>query len=413
MSEDNMNDAEPMVNEETTEGADTIVYHHFEPSEDRVRRDRRSRLKMPTLAQLLADRFEERRHLLFPWLREHESCMVYADAGVGKSMFALSAALAIAGDGEFLGWKPDERTSGDGWRVLYIDGEMHISDIQERARLLLDAVPGVDQKKAGANLRFLARQQQDFSAQFPLITEPAGMKFVLERVQHGPLDLVILDNFSTLGEVEDENAAASFNAIQQFLLQLKVQGVATMLVHHAGKSGDFRGSSKLAATFETIIKLERLTEETEHGSAQFRVDWQKVRAGGPKRKVRGVAAVLTGDAFAEARGELEEGPTRAVWVYEELDLARLDDIKERLQAGELITQKEIGDLYGVTGTMARKYIDKGIRVGLWSEQLISRWFAKGKTLRKAGKTQPPGRASLDWKQELLEDETDPAGEIRF
>jgi hypothetical protein len=37
----------------------------------------------------------------------------------------------------------------------------------------------------------------------------------------------MLDNFSTLGEVEDENAASSFNAIQQFLLQLKVQGVAT------------------------------------------------------------------------------------------------------------------------------------------------------------------------------------------
>ena len=78
---------------------------------------------------------------------------------------------------------------------------------------------------------------------------------------------MILDNFSTLGEVEDENAASSFNAIQQFLLQLKVQGVATMLVHHAGKSGDFRGSSKLAATFETIIKLERLGSTVEHGAA--------------------------------------------------------------------------------------------------------------------------------------------------
>ncbi len=69
---------------------------------------------------------------------------------------------------------------------------------------------------------------------------------------------MVLDNFSTLGEVEDENAASSFNAIQQFLLQLKVQEVATILVHHTSKAGDnFRGSSKLAATFETIIQLER------------------------------------------------------------------------------------------------------------------------------------------------------------
>ncbi|MFD1378909.1 AAA family ATPase [Fodinicurvata halophila] len=67
------------------------------------------------------------------------------------------------------------------------------------------------------------------------------MQFYLEHVKTDKPDLVILDNFTTLGEVEDENAASSFNAIQAFLLGLKTCGVATILVHHAGKSGDFRG----------------------------------------------------------------------------------------------------------------------------------------------------------------------------
>jgi hypothetical protein len=187
-----------------------------------------------------------------------------------------------------------------------------------------------------------------------------------------------------------------------------------MLVHHAGKNGDFRGSSKLAATFETIIKLERFAEQSErdgfrvqqlddakHGCAHFRVRWDKVRAGGPKRKVREVAAILLNDPFEERPDGLQE-PRKARWEYLTLDLPRLDDLKEHLQAGELITQKEIADLYGVTPTMARKYIDKGIQVGLWTEQHISRWFAKGKSLRTLGKTQPPGRASLDWKHEPLE-----------
>jgi predicted ATP-dependent serine protease len=92
---------------------------------------------------------------------------------------------------------------------------------------------------------------------FTLITDASGMELVLERIRKGRRDLIVLDNFSTLGEVEDENAASSFNAIVQFLLSLKVEDVATLLVHHAGKSGDFRGSSKLAATFETIIKERR------------------------------------------------------------------------------------------------------------------------------------------------------------
>lgn len=71
--------------------------------------------------------------MLRPWLREHESCLLYSDAGVGKSLFALSAALAVAGNGSFLGWKPDAKADGNDWRVLYADGEMHMGDIQERA----------------------------------------------------------------------------------------------------------------------------------------------------------------------------------------------------------------------------------------------------------------------------------------
>jgi hypothetical protein len=137
--------------------------------------------------------------------------MVYADTGVGKSMFALSAALAVAGSGEFLGWKPDQKANGAPWKVLYVDGEMHIGDIQERARLLLNAVPNVDRDRARENLRFIARQHQNPGEMFPSITEESGSQFILQRVKNQKLDLVVLDNFSTLGEVEDENAASSFN----------------------------------------------------------------------------------------------------------------------------------------------------------------------------------------------------------
>ena len=380
------------------DGSATIVWSPLVAAADGQSKRRTSRLKAPTLNQLLASTFKDRKHLLFPWLREQESCMVYAAAGVGKSMFALSAALAIAGGGTFLGWKPDERKTGNGWRVLYVDGEMHIGDIQERARLLMDAVPELNREMVGTNLTFLSRQHQEPLAVFPSITEPDGMTFVRERVSKGPFDLVILDNFSTLGEVEDENAASSFNAIQQFLLNLKVQGVATMLVHHANKTGeDFRGSSKLAATFETIILLERLKEETEHGAAQFRVRWDKVRAGGPKRKVRDVIAkLITEERFNE--------PYVVMWDYEAEGLERLDEIKVRLSDGDFINQKEIADAFNVSKTMAKKYLDKGIRVGIWTQDNVGRWFANGKFKRTRGSTKPPIRPSLDWMTETLEPE---------
>jgi RecA-family ATPase len=252
-------DQDANISGESTQGetdvSNVILYEYFR-SDEGPKTKRKNKIKIPSLGQLLDSKFRERKYLLSPWLREHESCMVYADTGVGKSMFALSAALAVAGSGEFLGWKPDQKANGAPWKVLYVDGEMHIGDIQERARLLLSAVPNIDRHRARENIRFIARQHQDPGEMFPSITEEAGTRFILQRVKNIKLDLIVLDNFSTLGEVEDENSASSFNKLQSFLLQLKTQGVATMLVHHSGKPQgskvpvSFRGSSKLAATFE-------------------------------------------------------------------------------------------------------------------------------------------------------------------
>ena len=122
---------------------------------------RKVRLKMPTLAELLESQFPNRQHLLFPWLREQESCMVYADTGVGKSLFALSAALAIAGGGEFLGWKAEWRASGEPWRVLYIDGEMPYRRHPGARQDAPGGYRGHRSRGAGRTLRFLARQHQD------------------------------------------------------------------------------------------------------------------------------------------------------------------------------------------------------------------------------------------------------------
>jgi hypothetical protein len=50
-----------------------------------------STLRVPTCDELLATTFDERRYLLHPWLREQESCMVYAAAGMGKSVRIISS----------------------------------------------------------------------------------------------------------------------------------------------------------------------------------------------------------------------------------------------------------------------------------------------------------------------------------
>ncbi len=409
---------EMLAEEPTTlDRSSTVVYEHFE-AELRKPPEKKSKLKMPTLGQLLNSTFKHRKHLLHPWLREQESCLVYADTGVGKSLFALSAALAVAGGGEFLGWKPDEKPDGSGWQVLYTDGEMHVTDIQERAQMLLGAVPGIDRDNAAQNLKFLARQHQHPAAAFPSITELAGTQFFMEQIANGKLDLVVLDNFSTLGEVEDENAASSFNSIQQFLLQLKVQGVATILVHHAkknsggerAKSGEragsnFRGSSKLAATFETIIELERIRRQGAYEDAAFRVRWEKLRRGGPHRTARETVARLKHE-MPEDGGEPDGSGAamEAKWQYEAGALQQLDDLKERLIDGQFLNQKEISDLYTTSKTTARNWINKGIELSMWTEAEVSVWFSNGKRRRTLGQTQAPVRPDFSWQNEPAEGE---------
>jgi len=60
--------------------------------------------------------------------------------------------------------------------------------------------------------------------------------------------------------------------------------------------------------------------------------------------------------------------------------------------------------FGVSKTMARKYIDKGITLGLWTQEQVGRWFSKGKHLRRLKKTDEPVRPSTEWLNEELGDD---------
>src|SRR5262249_10263860 len=80
----------------TEEDKSTTIHYEYFRSDKAPEPKQYHKIKVPSLGQLLDSKFRDRKYLLSPWLREHESCMVYADTGVGKSMFALSAALAVA-----------------------------------------------------------------------------------------------------------------------------------------------------------------------------------------------------------------------------------------------------------------------------------------------------------------------------
>ena len=97
-------------------------------------------------------------------------------------------------------------------------------------------------------------------------------------LKRGEYDVLILDNFSTLADIEDENSASAMSPVLNFLLNLKQRRVAAILIHHANKPGKgFRGSSKLSTTFEVILALTKPVDAVLHDGLRFEISWEKFR----------------------------------------------------------------------------------------------------------------------------------------
>ena len=222
-----------------------------------------------------------REYLIDPWLRQGESMLLYGGPGVGKSMFSLSLALAVAGGGRFLNWTfPQPRN------VLLFDGEMAIDDLKNRCGGLLGGIENTNNKAVRDNLTILSRQNQEPDAEFPDISQDEGRAAIFDYAVKGigeargrKFDLVILDNLSTLAlDIQDENAAAEFNPVMKLLMTLKQSNVACILVHHTNKKGEnYRGTSKIATTFEVIIGMKPMKNPPHKPGTHFTMVWEKFR----------------------------------------------------------------------------------------------------------------------------------------
>jgi hypothetical protein len=285
-------------------------------------------LKPVSLADLLATDMPPRDHLLAPWLREQESCLVWAAAGVGKTMFTLSLALAIAGGGSLMGWSsPVPR------RVLLIDGEMPLDDLQDRLRMLARTVDGINMTAAGENLTVLARHGQTPEARFPDFGGEDEQDANLDLVRSFRPDVVILDNLSTLATVANENDTAEVQKVVKFLARLKQSRIACIVVHHANKGGQqFRGNTMLATTFEVIIGLKHDRSQAAldtNGTTRFHLEWTKFR--GRRDPSVGDRSVH----LAERGGGLS-------WVSERPEDELLEALAALIRSNRYQTQEDVG-----------------------------------------------------------------------
>lgn len=208
--------------------------------------------------------FPKRKMLLGPWLPERSLSMIFGARGVGKSYLTLSIAVAISGGREFLGWAATGKQS-----VLYVDGEMAADHLQTRVKQLGGA------EASELPLHFIARDL--YHDAMPTLDDPHLRGSIEWAIKTNNVKLMVLDNLSTLWSGR-ENEAEAWDDMQRWLLDLRSKGVSVLIVHHANKGGDQRGSSRKEDALDVVIALRRPESTDPSAGAEFNVQFTKSRS---------------------------------------------------------------------------------------------------------------------------------------
>ena len=210
-----------------------------------------------------------RQCLLAPLLPKAGLAMIHAPRGVGKTHIGLGIAWAVANGTGFLRWKVPADVGAH--RVLVLDGEMPGALLQDRLRRVTGASecapPMPDYLRiAAADLR---------RDGLPDLADQNSQPFYADVV--GDADLIIVDNLSTLCRGLKENEADSWTPVQNWLLAQRRVGKSVLVIHHGGKSGQQRGTSRKEDVLDTVLALRKPPDYQADQGARFEIHFEKAR----------------------------------------------------------------------------------------------------------------------------------------
>lgn len=275
-----------------------------------------------SLHEFLAQEIPEREMILDPIIPAQGLLMLYSKRGIGKTFLSLAIGYAVATGSPLLRWR-----CGCPTKVLYVDGEMPASLMQER---LAQLVAGSGQELPDPSyFRLVTPDLQPEG--IPDISTELGQALIEEAL--GDAKLMVLDNLSTLTPRLQENEADSWSPLQSWLLRLRKQGVSVLLVHHAGKSGRQRGTSRREDVLDSVVVLKHAEGYTGADGASCEVHIEKARGFFGKDAEPFVASLQANDEGA------------LVWVEAEFQDDLYDDVVEGIGAEK--SYRQLADQLGV------------------------------------------------------------------
>jgi putative DNA primase/helicase len=189
------------------------------------------------------------------WFCEGDLGIIFGPRGVAKTFFGAAISQALSTGGMIGEWKTPSPV-----KVLYVDAEMPADMMRTR----FEALAAVNDNIELLNHELLF----DRTNMTMNLTRPEFQKAVMEYCVKGEHKVVILDNLSTLGIGMKENDSSDWDLINPWLLDMRRRQISVIILHHAGRSGEMRGTSRREDNVFWIISLRdrRKEEETTKGA---------------------------------------------------------------------------------------------------------------------------------------------------
>ncbi len=282
---------------------------------------------------MLALQLPERKRI-YPFLPEGGIAMAYGPRGVGKTFFNLTMAASTVTGTPFFRWKAPPPTG-----VLYIDGEMDLDELRTRMTALLPKPPK-------APLMFLTSHQVYNTLQRDLVLTNADVrKEIISILDDNPaLRVLILDNISCLFSGIDEDRKTAWESISTWLIRLRHRGMTVLLVHHAGKSGQQRGTSGREDSLDTVIQLNKPADYSQQEGCHFEIAFTKCRS-------------AKGEELEALDAKLGENEGRLEWTWQTLAVSKEEQAKKLFDEG-VTSPTDMAEELGITKGYASKLLRK-------------------------------------------------------
>jgi hypothetical protein len=332
-----------------------------------------------TVAPFTTEVFEPRRNLLLSaWLSRQlpprdyllgnvlcttSRWMIYGETGVGKTLFALDLAGAVASGKPFLDWEGIRPG-----RVMYLDGEMPAETFKERMQLIADQYgPALD--LYGYNRDVLS------DGELPPLNTEAGEKWLRRELDLIKPDLVIFDSIMCLlvGSMAEEESWAPIKPMIRAISSLRI---AQIWLHHTGHdSTKAFGTKTREWELDTVLALTK-TDTDE----RLKLEFTKARLRTPNARDQFESRLIYRDEFgwkvdgaapaALSRRTKDEPIRRAIIAaYDRLAAnvapstesegspvrkVAVNNLREELKSSGFLDTNERGQITGVGRTLFRR-----------------------------------------------------------